>query len=136
MSLRNIKKSNSKESKEASQVLDPHEEIYEPHEEISDDSEMTGKATPYTYMLVICICVGGFLFGYDTGGMSWAFYFIFLPKFKQLIPKKKNLVISGALSPITQEFGLSTVQQELVVGAGTFGSIFGGFFAGLVSGNF
>ena len=46
---------------------------------------------------------------------------------------KKSIVISGALSPITQEFGLSTVQQELVVGAGTFGAIFGGFFAGLVS---
>lgn len=44
-----------------------------------------------------------------------------------------TLVISGALSPITQEFNLTTVQQELVVGAGTFGSIFGGFFAGLVS---
>lgn len=42
------------------------------------------------------------------------------------------IVISGALSPITQEFGLTTVQQELVVGAGTFGAIFGGFFAGLV----
>lgn len=102
MSLRNISKI----------VKDPHDELFEPHEEISDVSETTGKATPFVYTLVVCICIGGFLFGYDTG------------------------VISGALSPITKEFGLTTVQQELVVGAGTFGAIFGGFFAGLLSDRF
>ncbi|KAL0090295.1 general substrate transporter [Phycomyces blakesleeanus] len=67
------------------------------------------KASFFTYMLVMCVCVGGFLFGYDTG------------------------VISGALQPLQEKFGLSTVQKELVVGATTLGAIFGGFFAGLLS---
>lgn len=43
------------------------------------------------------------------------------------------IVISGALVFIKDEFGLSKAQRELVVGATTFGAIFGGFFAGLVS---
>lgn len=58
MSLRSISK----------KAKDPHEEVFEPHEEISDVSEITGKATPFVYTLVVCICIGGFLFGYDTGG--------------------------------------------------------------------
>ncbi|KAG1138474.1 hypothetical protein G6F37_010460 [Rhizopus arrhizus] len=88
--------------------LDPNEEIYDPHEENSDESGNEAKATLFVYMLVICVCVGGFLFGYDTG------------------------VISGALILIQEEFQMNSVQKELVVGATTFGAIFGGFFAGLI----
>ncbi|KAI8342427.1 general substrate transporter [Chlamydoabsidia padenii] len=86
-------------------------------EEITEDlphsfEQESGKATFFVYVLVFCVCVGGFLFGYDTG------------------------VISGALTPIQLEFQLSTVNKELVVGATTFGAIFGGFFAGLFSDKF
>lgn len=42
-------------------------------------------------------------------------------------------MISGALGFIHDEFNMSTVQQELVVGATTFGAIWSGFGAGLVS---
>ncbi|KAI8339918.1 general substrate transporter [Chlamydoabsidia padenii] len=81
-------------------------------EEILDDplpsfDQEPAKATFFVYILVFCVCVGGFLFGYDTG------------------------VISGALQPIQDEFHLSTVDKELIVGATTFGAIFGGFFAGM-----
>lgn len=70
MSLRNtIEKSKSKEECDPKATIDPHEELFEPHEEISDSSEITGKATPFVYMLVMSVCVGGFLAGYDTGGM-------------------------------------------------------------------
>lgn len=69
MSLRsNIEKSKTKEECDPKTIIDPHEELFEPHEEISDESEHTGKATPFVYMLVIAVCVGGFLAGYDTGG--------------------------------------------------------------------
>ncbi|KAI8056359.1 general substrate transporter [Thamnidium elegans] len=110
MSLRNLKKGHSETTKEV--VLDPHEEIYEPHEEISDESEMTGKASPFVYLLVICVCVGGFLFGYDTG------------------------VISGAMTLLHDEFEMTNTMKELVVGGTTFGAIFGGFGAGVVSDRF
>ncbi|ORY97493.1 general substrate transporter [Syncephalastrum racemosum] len=62
--------------------------------------------TTFVYLLVVSVCIGGFLFGYDTG------------------------VISGALLPLQTDFGLSTGQQEMVVGGTTLGAIFGGFFAG------
>lgn len=72
MSLRsNIEKSKTKEECDPKTIIDPHEELFEPHEEISDESESTGKATPFVYMLVIAVCVGGFLAGYDTGGKCW-----------------------------------------------------------------
>ncbi|KAI8877626.1 general substrate transporter [Backusella circina FSU 941] len=83
-------------------------EIFDAHEEVSDESEFTGKPTLFVYVLVFCVCVGGFLFGYDTG------------------------VISGALTLLQQDFHMTNVQKELVVGATTFGAIFGGFFSGLI----
>ncbi|KAG1415912.1 hypothetical protein G6F58_006249 [Rhizopus delemar] len=101
-----------KEKKIVNTAIDPHEEIYNPHEEHSDESEKEAKATFFVYMLVVCVCIGGFLFGYDTG------------------------VISGALVFIQEEFGLTSVQKELIVGATTFGAIFGGFFAGLLTDRF
>jgi MFS family permease len=44
-----------------------------------------------------------------------------------------DLVISGALTLLQEDFHMTNVQKELVVGATTFGAIFGGFFSGLVS---
>ncbi|KAI9278735.1 general substrate transporter [Phascolomyces articulosus] len=73
-----------------------------------DEMEQFGSASFYTYILVLSVCVGGFLFGYDTG------------------------VISGALQPLQEDFHMeSTVDKELIVGGTTFGAIFGGFFTGL-----
>ncbi|CAO0791599.1 unnamed protein product [Mucor circinelloides] len=113
MSLRsNIEKSKTKEECDPKTIIDPHEELFEPHEEISDESESTGKATPFVYMLVIAVCVGGFLAGYDTG------------------------VISGALTLLQQDFNMSNTEKELVVGGTTFGAIFGGFFSGLLTDRF
>jgi SP family myo-inositol transporter-like MFS transporter 13 len=46
-------------------------------EEILDDpsplfpEQETGKATFFVYVLVFCVCLSGFLFGYDTGGKFW-----------------------------------------------------------------
>ncbi|KAI9499214.1 general substrate transporter [Zychaea mexicana] len=77
-----------------------------------NDIEQVGTASLYTYILVTCICVGGFLFGYDTG------------------------VISGALQPLQNDFHMDDVDKELVVGGTTFGAIFGGFFTGLLSDRF
>jgi SP family myo-inositol transporter-like MFS transporter 13 len=34
----------------------------------------TEKPTYFVYYLVFCVCIGGFLFGYDTGG-TFAYYF-------------------------------------------------------------
>ncbi|KAI7906785.1 uncharacterized protein BX663DRAFT_548926 [Cokeromyces recurvatus] len=113
MSAQNIKPIPTKEVITSnSTILDPNEEIFEPHEENTDLSELTGRASPFVYMLVICVCIGGFLAGYDTG------------------------VISGALSLLHEEFHLNNVTKELVVGATTFGAIFGGFFSGLLSDRF
>ncbi|OAC99373.1 hypothetical protein MUCCIDRAFT_42471 [Mucor lusitanicus CBS 277.49] len=70
------------------------------------------KRTLFVYALVFCVCIGGFLFGYDTG------------------------VISGALQPMQNDFVMSTRQKEWIVGATTLGAIFGGFFAGLLSDRF
>ncbi|KAI9319070.1 general substrate transporter [Dichotomocladium elegans] len=73
----------------------------------ADTDEHPATASFYTYILVFCVAIGGFLFGYDTG------------------------VISGALQPLQDNFHMSTINKELVVGGTTFGAIFGGFFTGL-----
>ncbi|KAI8142196.1 hypothetical protein BJV82DRAFT_669859 [Fennellomyces sp. T-0311] len=65
--------------------------------------------TRYVYILVLSACIGGFLFGYDTG------------------------VISGALQPLSQDFTLDTGQKEIVVGGTTVGAIGGGLLAGLAA---
>ncbi|KAI7896799.1 general substrate transporter [Mucor mucedo] len=81
----------------------------------SEDTVQDGsveKPTFFVYYLVFCVCIGGFLFGYDTG------------------------VISGALLPIQVDFLMTTRQKELIVSATTFGAIFSGFFAGLLSDRF
>ncbi|GJJ73144.1 MFS transporter, SP family, solute carrier family 2 (myo-inositol transporter), member 13 [Entomortierella parvispora] len=63
----------------------------------------------FLYLLITCLAIGGFLFGYDTG------------------------VIAGALLPIKEEFGLTSQQQEFVVGGTTLGAIIGGLLAGGLS---
>ncbi|KAG0235129.1 myo-inositol transporter [Actinomortierella wolfii] len=63
----------------------------------------------FLYFLIAVLAIGGFLFGYDTG------------------------VISGALLPIKEEFGLSSQDQEFVVGGTTLGAILGGMMAGLLT---
>lgn len=42
------------------------------------------------------------------------------------------IVISGALQPLQEEYGLGTMQKEFIVGGTTFAAIFGGLGAGMV----
>lgn len=43
------------------------------------------------------------------------------------------IVISGAMTLLHDEFEMTNTMKELVVGGTTFGAIFGGFGAGVVS---
>ncbi|KAK3812032.1 MAG: hypothetical protein J3Q66DRAFT_349192 [Benniella sp.] len=82
------------------------------HDLSSDETAVDGKdntPTKFLYLLITCLAIGGFLFGYDTG------------------------VIAGALLPIKEEFGLSSQEQEFVVGGTTLGAIIGGLLAGALS---
>ncbi|KAF9358565.1 myo-inositol transporter [Mortierella sp. AD094] len=78
----------------------------------SDDVFNNGEdSSPsrFLYLLIACLAIGGFLFGYDTG------------------------VVAGALLPIKDEFGLTSQEQEFVVGGTTLGAIIGGLLAGALS---
>jgi len=81
------------------------------HPEV-EEVEHIERVTGFVLALTSCVCLSGFLFGFDTG------------------------VISGALQPIRDEFNLNDTLSELVVGATTFGAIFGGLFAGICSDRF
>lgn len=74
--------------------------------------EHVERVTVFVLCLTACVCLSGFLFGFDTG------------------------VISGALQPIKDEFDLNDTTSEIVVGATTLGAIFGGLFAGICSDRF
>ncbi|KAG0347784.1 myo-inositol transporter [Podila humilis] len=79
-----------------------------PHDVIYDTPE-DSSPSKFLYLLITVLAIGGFLFGYDTG------------------------VIAGALLPVKEEFGLSSQQQEFVVGGTTLGAIIGGLLAGALS---
>ncbi|KAI9494798.1 general substrate transporter [Zychaea mexicana] len=69
----------------------------------------SAQLTSYVYLLVLSACIGGFLFGYDTG------------------------VISGALQPLSSDFTMDTAEKEIVVGGTTVGAIGGGLLAGITA---
>ncbi|ORZ21007.1 major facilitator superfamily domain-containing protein [Lobosporangium transversale] len=88
------------------------ENIHSDHNSINNDDNDNNNdnaPTKFLYLLIGCLAIGGFLFGYDTG------------------------VIAGALLPIKEEFGLSSQEQEFVVGGTTLGAILGGLLAGALS---
>ncbi|KAI9235619.1 MAG: hypothetical protein BYD32DRAFT_453097 [Podila humilis] len=78
-------------------------------EDTQYDTPEDSSPSRFLYLLITVLAIGGFLFGYDTG------------------------VIAGALLPIKEEFGLSSQQQEFVVGGTTLGAIIGGLLAGALS---
>ncbi|KAF9208078.1 myo-inositol transporter [Haplosporangium sp. Z 27] len=73
------------------------------------DALEDSSPSSFLYLLITCLAIGGFLFGYDTG------------------------VVAGALLPIKDEFGLTSQEQEFVVGGTTLGAIIGGLLAGALS---
>ncbi|CAO3692381.1 unnamed protein product [Rhizopus stolonifer] len=75
-------------------------------------SDPIDNLTPSFHLLLLSVCLGGFLFGYDTG------------------------VISGALTPLEKEFIMTTRQKEFVFGRTMLGAIFDVLFAGTMSDRF
>ena len=59
--------------------------------DVSEGGNSSGGGRSMVFMLTFLSCIGGFLFGYDTG------------------------IISGALVLIDDEFTLTEIQKELVV---------------------
>lgn len=71
------------------------------------DVDRKGETNMFTKVLVFLACIGGFLFGYDTG------------------------IISGSIVLITDDFELSDFEQEMVVSA----TVLGALISSLVSGS-
>lgn len=71
--------------------------------------QKTENISSYVIFLSVVAALGGFLFGYDTA------------------------VISGTVSQVTGQFGLTTLQSGWYVGCALVGSISGVLFAGAVS---
>ncbi|CAO3594897.1 unnamed protein product [Absidia cylindrospora] len=87
----------------------------------------TGEATFFVYVLVFCVCVGGFLFGYDTGGATTFgaifggfFAGLFSDKFgrKLLILFASVVFIAGALLLALAPNMACLIVGRLVVGLG------------------
>lgn len=78
-------------------------------ENIFRNDPSTQKTSIYLYVLTALSCIGGFLFGYDTG------------------------VISGALVLIADDFNLSDVQQEFIVGITVGGAFLSSSLVGFFS---
>ncbi len=66
----------------------------------------------FAYVVAGVAAMGGLLFGFDTG------------------------VISGALLFLKQDFGLSALQQEIIVSAVLVGAMLGAFFSGQITDRF
>lgn len=71
--------------------------------------KIESNISSYVVFLSVVAALGGFLFGYDTA------------------------VISGTVSLVTSQFGLTTFQSGWYVGCALIGSIFGVLFAGTLS---
>jgi MFS transporter, SP family, solute carrier family 2 (myo-inositol transporter), member 13 len=65
----------------------------------TDESDAKPRNNFFLYFLIALSCIGGFLFGYDTG------------------------IISGALVLISDDFGLTSWEEELVVSTTVFGAM-------------
>ncbi|OBZ76166.1 Myo-inositol transporter 1 [Grifola frondosa] len=80
--------------------------------EITVVAEGEERTTWFVWLLVLCTCISGLLFGYDTG------------------------VISGTLVTVGSDLGpteLSSGQKELITSSTTLGALIGGLVAGVLS---
>ncbi|CAG8450701.1 15539_t:CDS:10 [Dentiscutata erythropus] len=73
------------------------------------DFESDSGIAPFVFFTAFTVAVCGFMFGYDTG------------------------IISSAMLLLEKDFPLTSITKGLVVGATTFGAIFGSVFAGGLS---